>query len=157
MKKKELLDMIKRLGEEVSRLQEDLADVRRELSYLRSSQPISVPIPMVYPAPGIFDQCPAGGPHEYPFPWHGIIPPPCRKCGVQGHKMEITCSDSTTTATLSEEGNSTITYAKPPSTLTSQEIRIEENVKSNPDHDFTAVELRHPAIRRKSLSSKRRS
>jgi hypothetical protein len=24
--------------------------------------------------------CPSGGSHDYPFPWHGTTPAPCKKC-----------------------------------------------------------------------------
>lgn len=152
MKKKGLLLRIEWLEKEVSRLQEDLMAIRQDFYYQCANQPTI--IPMMYP-PSLFDQCPAGGQHDYQFPWYGIIPPPCRKCGLQGQKLEITCSN--TTATSGEEYDPTVTYAKPLSTLTSQDIRIDANVKSNPDHDLTTVELCHPTVRRKGVSSKRRT
>lgn len=31
--------------------------------------------------------------HEYPLPWHGITPPPCKKCGKLAEVYTITCTN----------------------------------------------------------------
>jgi hypothetical protein len=34
-----------------------------------------------------------GGMCEYPFPWHSITPPPCKKCGmIENPGYTVTCS-----------------------------------------------------------------
>lgn len=30
-----------------------------------------------------YDECPMGGRHDYPQPWHSVTPPFCKKCGKQ--------------------------------------------------------------------------
>lgn len=35
------------------------------------------------PIPVLQGDCPAGGWHDYPNPWHSITPPFCKKCGHQ--------------------------------------------------------------------------
>ena len=27
--------------------------------------------------------------HEYPSPWHGLVPPNCKKCGVPGTTLTV--------------------------------------------------------------------
>lgn len=73
MKKKELLQLILDLQKRVS-----------ELEKSNSSQQFKVypPIPEVFiPSVWTVELCSDGGQHQYPFPWHGTVPPACTKCG----------------------------------------------------------------------------
>lgn len=36
-----------------------------------------IPNPIIGPSSGTLIMCD----HEYPFPWHGTVPSPCKKCG----------------------------------------------------------------------------
>lgn len=48
------------------------------------------PIPYQYNDYLYYNPCPAGGQHEYPDIWHGIIPPPCKKCGYSEPQQVVT-------------------------------------------------------------------
>jgi hypothetical protein len=52
------------------------------------------PVPYQYTDYKYLNPCPMGGQHEYPDIWHGILPPPCRKCGYAEPQVVFTYSDS---------------------------------------------------------------
>jgi hypothetical protein len=82
MKKKELLEMIRRLEKRVDELE--------KRPYITYPQP-EIFIPTVF---GPIDVCTDGGYHDYHSPWWGVTPPPCKKCGKQAPSTTITCSTS---------------------------------------------------------------
>lgn len=49
----------------------------------------TVPLPMVS-IPSVWTPNPCQ--HEYPNPWFGTVPPPCKKCGLVAPSYTVTCS-----------------------------------------------------------------
>jgi hypothetical protein len=82
MTKDELLDKIIRLEKVIEQKDQMILDLQRLLMNNQNNQ--------LNPF-WDNDQCD----HEYPSPWHGVIPPHCKKCGKQAPKMEITFGDGT--------------------------------------------------------------
>lgn len=72
-------------------------EVEAELSEITQLLPGILPFPPVH-VPSFTvenDMCPYGGVHEYPFPWHSIMPAACTKCGkAMGSSITFT-RDST--------------------------------------------------------------
>lgn len=86
MKKKELLQLIRKLEQRVDQLEKSLAESRRVSDQLLPIGP-TVFIPSVWE----IDPCV----HEYPSPWLATVPPSCKKCGKQAApNWAITCSTS---------------------------------------------------------------
>lgn len=72
-------------------LEEALLEIKRleeEIQMLRNQQPYQ-PIDFYKNV----DECN----HEYPNPWHSVLPPHCKKCGKQAPDYRITFSDHKTT------------------------------------------------------------
>lgn len=80
------------LKEQVELLKK-IVDIQSQLiQEMRKTDPLPViSIPSVWQAP-----CQ----HEYPSPWHGIIPPACKKCGQLGPSYTITCGHIATNGTI---------------------------------------------------------
>ena len=78
----ELLDTVRRMELEIATIRKQLEDAQ----------------PFYYPPLDVADPnlCNDGGYHEYPNPWHSIIPPHCKKCGKQGEANPITFSTPNT-------------------------------------------------------------
>jgi hypothetical protein len=58
----------------------------------KSVAPINLnPVPL-FPSQPFIVTIPCN--HEYPFPWHSITPPPCKKCGQSAPSYQITCSSN---------------------------------------------------------------
>ncbi len=75
----ELLDRINKMELEISVLKKQLADV----------QPYNYPPIPVINSNLCIDGI-DGNDHQYPFPWHSILPPHCEKCGKQAPDYTIT-------------------------------------------------------------------
>ena len=76
MTKKELKKQIVNL--------EDLVNHQKRLIDNLYMQLDEKQLPFTYPPIPVQEgDCPAGGWHEYPNPWHNITPPFCKKCGKQ--------------------------------------------------------------------------
>ena len=89
MKKTELLEFIINLQKQVTDLQTKLICLEIQLS---NKQDKVVYIPSVWTEP----VCPAGGHHEYPFPWHSTSPAPCKKCHTAPEIPSYTITCTTT-------------------------------------------------------------
>ncbi len=85
MTKKDLMEMVIRLQDRISKLEDRIRMLEN------NGQTVS--IPSIWTTDGT-DTCIGGGPHDYPTPWFGTIPPNCRKCGKQGQSFTITCSSN---------------------------------------------------------------
>lgn len=83
---KEILKKLDELSQKINELEKKVNDLKNRQD-VYPIQPINVPFMQEY------DQCPQGGQHEYPFPWHSVTAPFCKKCGQQGQKLEITYSE----------------------------------------------------------------
>lgn len=79
MTKKELEAKVKQLENMVELLNEML-DIYRK--------------PNIFPTYKADGDCPMGGWHEYPNPWHSITSPFCKKCGQQAPDTKITYTAS---------------------------------------------------------------
>lgn len=91
LKKSDLLKMILDLQERIR--------VLESRPYVSFPPPIkpdeTIIIPSIWPLTTQHYGCVDGQPHDYPTPWHGVVPPSCRKCGKPGETYTITClSDS---------------------------------------------------------------
>lgn len=71
---------------EIETLKKEIQSLRIELS----EYPITVPFQ------DLSNRCSDGGEHDYPNPWHSILPPHCKKCGKQGESYPITYSAPST-------------------------------------------------------------
>lgn len=92
MKKKDLKRKIEKLEQTVREQQLLIEQLRLDLQ----NQPYipHYPNPMddkTYPKPPFIVECE----HEYPNPWHGVTPPPCKKCGKLAEHNPIVWSDNT--------------------------------------------------------------
>lgn len=79
MKKKELYKLILELQQKVTLLE----------AQMHGKQDITITYPSVWTSP--IDTCPSGGIHDYPIPWHGTTPAPCKKCGIAPPPFIVTC------------------------------------------------------------------
>lgn len=91
-KKKVVKDPILVALEILIELVKDLKDDIRHLQKI--PPPLGPQIPADFPHIWDADRCVDGGSHEYPFPWHATIPPPCKKCGRTAPWTQITCCDT---------------------------------------------------------------
>lgn len=81
------MNEIDALKEQIELLKKIIDTQAQLISEMRKTTPLPfVSIPSVWQAP-----CQ----HEYPFPWFGTVPPPCKKCGQVGQGYTITCTDNT--------------------------------------------------------------
>ena len=90
--------------------QETIAELEKQLNLARTNpvtiqylpNPNTILIPSVWTTP-VVDICQ----HEYPFPWHSISPPPCKKCGKTASQWTVTC-DSAVSGILSIDNSGSI-------------------------------------------------
>lgn len=76
------------LKEKVELLQKIIDTQAQLIGEMRKSNPLPiVSIPSVWQSPPLY---PGPCQHEYPFPWFGTVPPPCKKCGQTGLGYTIT-------------------------------------------------------------------
>jgi len=84
MNELELLKMQVEALEKLVRLkQETITELERQLSL----RPLFQPLPQIS-IPSVWQVCQ----HEYPNPWGGTTPPPCKKCGQSAPNYTITTS-----------------------------------------------------------------
>jgi hypothetical protein len=73
------------LKEKIELLQKIIDTQAQLIGEMRKTVPLPfVSVPSTWQAP-----CQ----HEFPFPWHGTVPPPCTKCG----QMAVTYTITSTT------------------------------------------------------------
>lgn len=102
MKKKKLKKEIKRLNRIIDR-QNDFIDEQNVLiQQLRDNYFNYVPFNL-----NDADVCSDGGDHDYPFPWHSVTAPNCKKCGKQAPEIMLTFGAGNST------GNQYTTYSTP--------------------------------------------
>lgn len=92
MTKKELLEIVLRLQDKVSKLEERIEELEKPRPKpIYPWAPIGPgkidPLPIIQPQ----EMCTDGLPHDYESPWWGTMPPPCKKCGKQAQQPTITC------------------------------------------------------------------
>lgn len=68
LKKKQLLEMIKTLEERIEKLEKRSIVITSDWPKVET-----ITLPFIQTT----DACD----HEYPNPWHAVVPPPCKKCG----------------------------------------------------------------------------
>ena len=74
------------LKEKIELLQKIIDTQTQLIGEIRKTVPLQVvSIPSVWQVP-----CQ----HEFPFPWYGVTPPPCKKCGQLGMGYTITSTAS---------------------------------------------------------------
>lgn len=76
-------EQVTNLKRQITELEEIIKLKDRRISELEKLriQPQSEPYTITYSPP---QTIPLECQHEYPNPWYGIIPPPCKKCGKLG-------------------------------------------------------------------------
>lgn len=83
------VDLMEELLDKVNKMEEEIAELKRKQSeYQQHYYP---PLPVVD-----VNKCTNGGEHEYPNPWHSILPPHCQKCGKQAPDYSITYTNHDT-------------------------------------------------------------
>jgi len=81
------MNELEALKEKIELLQKIIDTQAQLIQEMRKTNPLPVvSIPSVWTTP--VQQCQ----HEYPSPWLGTVPPPCKKCGQVGLGYTVTCS-----------------------------------------------------------------
>ncbi len=80
-----LWEMVKERDQQILELKTEKLGLEMKLHMLSKMVGVEVvEVPVVQPQ---FVGCL----HEYPNPWHGITPPPCKKCGLVANSYQVTC------------------------------------------------------------------
>jgi len=105
------LEVIKNLSILLSNREKEISDLKGKIATLEeklktSGAVINYPFPQS-PSPNVIltdkiwiGGCPDGM-HEFPNPWMGIFPPPCKKCGYTPPNQNIVTCDVTSVGDLS--------------------------------------------------------
>jgi len=82
-------DLMEKLLDKVNKMELEIAELKKQLA---DAQPFYNPPPLPF---NDFDRCIDDNGHEYPNPWHSILPPHCKKCGKQAPDYGITFTTNT--------------------------------------------------------------
>ena len=82
-------NLMEELLDRINKMELDIATLKQQLAHTQPSYYPPLPV-------NDFNKCTDGGEHEYPNPWHSILPPHCQKCGKQAPDYSITFMNNST-------------------------------------------------------------